>query len=202
MPRTQEELANLAMGYLSRGVIRSLDDQTVEATTLKRNIPLAMDYVIAEYDWPESRVIAKLTEVSLDYKRGWAFAYAVPADLVSLFCLQESTRSTKVYPYERGMSEDVSSDKSYIFTDLSAAYARYGSSRANVTRFNPLVFDLVARRLALYSCMTITKDAKLASKIEADYLKQLNHATTKMANAEPDLVEISAVPEFIQVRSS
>ena len=165
MARSPEDLANLALSYLVRGTIRSLDDNDPNAVQPKQHLEFAKEAVIEEFDWPECRVIAPLTEVSLTSLRGWAYAYAVPSDMVKIWSISDgSTRNVSI-AYERGMSPDPTLDRAYIYTNQASAYIRYGSNRISVGRFSANVFDLIALKLAITCCLPLTKDLKLQNNL-------------------------------------
>lgn len=201
MSRSQEDLANLALGYLVRGTIRSLDGSSVEAVQTKQYLELAKELVIEEYDWPECRVITPLTEVTLSNNRGWTYTYGVPSDLVKLWALTDGTVSRTPILYERGMSDDVTSDKSYIFTNQAGAYIRYGSSRVSISRFSPQIFNLIGLRLAILCCLPLTKDAKLQNNLLNLYRNELGKVKTLVINSEPEIIDLEFTPESIRVRS-
>lgn len=201
MSRSQEDLANLALGYLVRGTIRSLDGSSVEAVQTKQYLELAKELVIEEYDWPECRVITPLTEVTLSNNRGWTYTYGVPSDLVKLWALTDGTVSRTPILYERGMSDDVTSDKSYIFTNQAGSYIRYGSSRVNISRFSPQIFNLIGLRLAILCCLPLTKDAKLQNNLLNLYRSELGKVKTLVINSEPEIIDLEFTPESVRVRS-
>lgn len=205
MARSIEDLANAALGYLVRDAsVRSIDDSGPSAVQMKANWRSAMEFVQCEYDWPESRVISKLTSVSSIPLRGWSYSYQVPSDCVKLWGIddgQTAGRGYTIIPFEMGMAEDVTSDRTYIFTNQAGAYGRYASSRVSISRFGPQVFDLIAIRLAIQACMALTKDKALNDRLTKLYDKNLSKIKTNYANNEPEQTDIDFVPEFISVRS-
>lgn len=199
MSRTEVDLANAALGYLVRGTLRNLDGQDIQTIEIKSKMDLAKELVIEEYDWPESRVIAPLVVAAVTAP-GWEYAYVAPADLVKVWLLGEE-RATKTTPFALGMVADVSNDTQYFFTDLTPAYLRYGSSRTSIARFSAGVFDLIAQRLAILTCMNLTKDAKMLQFLKNNYDKELSKVKTRVANSEPEVIDIDFTPETISVRS-
>lgn len=201
MSRSRVDLANAALALLVRGSIRDLDGSRPEAVQTNQHMDTAIEEVIAEFDWPETRVITSLTAVDLSDTRGWSYAYAIPPDCVKIWAVGE-TRETKPTLYNIGMSEDVSKDTTYIYSDLGSAYIRYGSRRASLGRLNPLVFALMAKKLAMLCCMSLTKSARLYQTLRKEYREDLNHAMVSAANSEPEVVDVEATPELISVRSA
>lgn len=202
MARSRVDLANAALAYLVRGSLPNLDGGGMETVQIKGSIDEAIEAVIEQYDWPECRVIGALLQVTGIDLRGWAYAYAVPSDMVKPWSVGDQRTSLKdAVPYERGMSSDISSDTQYIFTDQASAYLRYGSSRVSVGRFSASVFDLMALKLATLICLPIAKDAKLLQVHLNLYEKKLSSVKTLVANAEPEVIDTEFVPESISVRS-
>jgi len=200
MARSQVDLANTALGFLVRDTIRDLDGTTPGAIHTKANMQLAIELVIGEFDWPDCRVISSLSEVELADLRGWTHAYTVPSDMVKVWQIGASKNSTPVQ-FEQGMSSDLSSNRSYIFTDQASAVIRYGSSRVTIDRFSAAIFELIALKLASLCCMVITKDKTLLKFISDTYKTKLSEVKTSVANAEPEMIDQEFVPEFISVRS-
>lgn len=202
MARSPEDLANLALSYLVRGQIQSLDATSPEAINAKQSISFAKESVIEEYDWPECRVVTTLTEASGQALRGWSFAYQEPPDVAKLWMLTDGTNNDIPIKYERGMTDDITSDRAYIYTNQAAAYARYGSTRVSVSRLSAGVFNLVAIKLAFIMCMPLTKDLKLQNNLMNVYARELNKVKTSVANAEPEVIDQDFVPGDIQARFS
>lgn len=203
MARSNEDLANAALNYLVRdGTIRSLDDSGPYAVQMKANYRNAMDFVIEEWDWPECRVIGTLQAVSVD-SRGWSFAYTVPSDMIALWRLNDGSKGLgeTIVDHEMGMSIDPTDDRTYIFTDQASAYIRYGSRRCGIGRFGMQVFDLMALRLAIQTCMTLTKDKSLRQTLQKEYIQNLSKVKTIYANREAESYDTEFQPQFISVRS-
>lgn len=201
MAVSQVDLANDALGLLMRDSIRDLDGSTPAAVQTGRFMPRAIDEVIGEYDWPECRVVKALTAVSDVNTRGWSFAYAIPSDAVVLWGVGE-LKNDKVKMFELGMSDDITKDTTYVFTDEAAPAVRYGSRRANLSRFPPDVFGLMAIRLAMKCCMPLVKDPKLFKFLEDRYKSEASKAKTRVANLEPEIQDTDFIPELISVRSA
>lgn len=195
------ELANQALAYLLRDGLSSLESPkpTLEERTMRLHMQQAIEEVIEEYDWPQCRVIANLNSVTPNL-RGWTYAYAIPSDAVVIWRISD-LRGATVNKFEVGMTDDVSSDTNYIFTDDADLAIRYGSRRASLGRFTPQTFDLMARKLAIKGCLPITKDKRLFQLLESDYPKKLSAVKTRVANLEPEVTDIEFVPESILVRS-
>lgn len=202
MARAPEDIANAALAYLVRDQIRTLDGTGPMEVQTKANMQSAIEEVIEEYDWWQCRVIAPLTLVTGIPARGWTAAYAVPPDLVKLWFVGDSTqKNTTSIPFELGMSEDLSNDRNYIYTDQATPYIRYGSRRVSLDRWSAQQADLIAIALAIKCCMPLTKNEKLQASLRQEYRLRLNKVMTSAANAEPEVVNYEWVPETITARS-
>lgn len=132
MQRAQVDLANLALSFLVRDAIRDPNGSEPAAVQTRLHSTHAVEFVIEQYDWPTSRVVSKLTQVSGVYGRGWAYVYALPADVIKVWNVGPESINKgeeKIYPFEIGLSADITSESTYIFSDQADAYIRYGSSR-------------------------------------------------------------------------
>ena len=123
MARTSLALANAALGHLVRDTLSSLETNTPGAVQIREQMQNAMESVIEEYDWPFCRVVAPLTAVSGVLPRGWTQVYAYPPDCVKIWHIGDE-RNTDTEPFEIGMSPDISSDTTYIYTNKAAAQVR------------------------------------------------------------------------------
>lgn len=196
MARSDVDLANAALRHLVRERLQNLDGGDPAPVTLKANMRDAMDYVLEEYDWPEARVVAPAEEAAGVDLRGYSFAYKVPADLLKVWYFGDQTGRQR-FDFERGMSADLTSDRSYFFSNSGGAYIRYTSNRVSVARLNAKLFELVALRLAWISCMVITKNEKLWSKLEDSYNRELSKLKTLVANTEPEVIDVDFVPQTV-----
>lgn len=200
------DLANLALGHLSRDTIRTLDDKGPAAVEMKRNYRFAISKVLEEFDWPFSRVVTTLLEVTGIDKRGWTYAFAIPPDCIKIWRIQpprtvEVPHPEPVRQFEIGMSADPSSTTTYVFADEKPLAVAYTSSRTTLARVPQLVVDLMARDLAAKSCMVLAKNINLKRSLEQDYIRELSKVKTDYANLEPELFDVDFVPEAIAVRS-
>lgn len=199
MAVSRVDLANLALGHLYRDSIRDLDGSDPSAVQMKRFMDFSIRKVISEYDWPECRVVKALTVADVD-SRGWTYAYTVPSDKVRVWRVSD-LRGTVLEEFEMGMSADLESDTTYIYSDSAGLAIRYGSERVSLSRFTPDVLELIALDLAEKACMALAKDKTLKKYLAERYKAELSKAKTEAANLEPELHDLEFIPETIAVRS-
>ena len=200
MSRTKLDLANEALGHLVRDTLTSLESNSPAAVAIRARMDNAIESVIEEFDWPFCRVVGPLNLTSGVAPRGWAFAYAYPTDCVKVWHVGDE-RNTETEPFEIGMSSEIGSDTTYIYTNKADAQVRYGSNRVSIERFSPMAFDLVALALAIRCCMVLTKDRRLRMDLENSYTRLASKVSTSYANLEPEVVDHDFVPDVIRVRS-
>lgn len=195
-------LANMALAKLVRdGNIQSLAEKGSNARYMKQFIDDAKLEFIEEFDWPQCRVVQDLQPVALDDTRGWSYAYLVPSDNVKIWRINGlDPESLDVLPWEMGMSSDLTSDRTYIYSNDTSLKLRFGSSRASLSRFSPKQRDLIATRLAMKTCLLITKDKNLLKVLENYYNLNLSKVSTAFANMEPETFDTEFTPELISVR--
>lgn len=195
-------LANAALAKLTRDRITDLDGKEPGAVQMSIHMDAAIEEVIEEYDWPECRVIVS-PSAALGIDSGeYTYAYPIPSDCVVIHLVYEASNPRKPVPYEMGMDPDVTKTDSYIFTSTAAPRLRYGSRRCPLHRFTPLVIDLMATKLAEKTCLTLGQDKKYKLGLKDQFVKDLNHVKTLVANREPELYDNEFVPETITVRSA
>lgn len=196
MARSDVDLANAALRHLVRERLRNLDGGDPAPVMLKANMTDARDYVLEEYDWPEARVVAPLETAAGIALRGYTYAYKVPPDFVKVWFFGDELGATR-YPFEMGMSADITSDRSYFFSSSADAWLRYSSNRITTARLSVKVFELVAIRLAWICCMPLTKNEKLWNSLATTYDKELSKVKTLVANAEPEITDVDFVPQTV-----
>lgn len=194
------DIANMALGLLLRDTIRDPNGPEPAAVQTKLHMDMAIESVIAEYDWPYCRVVQDLQVVDGVNLRGWAYAYQIPSDAVMVWRISDA-RETVVSKYELGMTDDVTADDNFIYADDTPLTIRYGSRRVNLNRFPPFIIDLIAKNLAIRVCMILTKDKQLYDMHSKKYPTDLSSAKTIVANMEPELQDVEFTPEVIAVRS-
>jgi hypothetical protein len=202
MAVSQVHLANTALAKLVRdGNLQSLDEKGSNAKYMKQFMEDAIHEFIEEYDWPQCRIVKALNAVPDIDSRGWSAAYEIPSDCVKVWRVNDTDPElAEVITWEMGMSVDLSSTTNYIFTNDSGMNLRYGSSRVSLERFSPQQRDLIATKLAIKTCLLITKDKNLRKDLEAGYARDLSKVKTAYANMEPELFDSEFTPETISVR--
>lgn len=196
MARSDVDLANAALRHLVRERLPNLDGGDPAPVTLKAAMVDALEYVLEEFDWPEARVVMAAEEAATVDLRGYSFAYKVPSDLLKIWFFGDQIGKVR-FDYERGMSSELTSDRSYFFSNSGEAYLRYTSNRVSVARLSVKLFELVAIRLAWVCCMPLTKNEKLWSKLEQTYERELSKLKTLVANEEPEITNIDFVPQTV-----
>lgn len=195
-------LANTALAKLTRdGSIQSLEEKGSNARYMKHFMPEAIEEFIEEFDWPQCRVVQDLSAVAGIDTRGWTYAYQIPDDCVKVWRVNGLDPETLTsISWEMGMSSDMTSDRTYIYTNDSGMKLRFGSSRVTLERFTPKQRDLIAFKLAEKTCLLITKDKSLLKWLSDTYERRISAAKTSIANMEPEVIDTEFVPETIAVR--
>lgn len=203
MSTPEVDLGNQALGLLMRGSLHTLDGTDPQAVQVNLNIQAAIREVIEEFDWPYCRVTTSLTAVNLDpaLLGTWAYAHAVPSDLLALWRVYDSANPELFPAWEMGMTEDDSTDARYIFTSEAGLKIRYSSSRTGLSRFSDGVRYIMALRLAAKMCMPLTKNIRLRADLRREYTLELSNLKTRHANMEPEMFDVDFIPETIAVRS-
>lgn len=194
------DIANMALGLLLRDTIRDPNGPEPAAIQTKLHIDRAIESVISEYDWPYCRVVQPLQVIDSENLRGWTYAYQIPSDAVMVWRIGDALGNVATQ-YELGMTDDITADDNYVYSNDADLWIRYGSRRVNLNRFPPFIIDLIAKNLAIRVCMVLTKDKQLYDMHSKKYPTDLSSAKTIIANMEPELQDVEFTPEVIAVRS-
>ena len=173
MAQSKVEICNVALGMLGAGSIRDFTEDNKRARMCNAFYLPICDALVARFDWPFARRIAKLQQIvtTEPVPTGW-YPYQLPTD-----CLTP-----------RDLFPEGSQDKWVIMGRLllcqksEDVYLRY-TSRVNESGTFPEPFaGLLAQALAVQLCMPITQDKELYKALGQQYTWSLNEAMENEAN--------------------
>lgn len=188
MATTEVEICNL--GLLRAGqtvVLTSLEDPTPHARACRVAYPIARDAVLTEPGayWPFARrrmALARLDTEDLDLG-GFAFAYSLPADMLSPIGIQAYTRnprSDEEIPYL--IEQSLAGPGLWLLTDHPKPILEYTQKVEAPSLFSPLFADALAWRVAVELIIPLSLELNLANQARQGYIAALSKAETDTAN--------------------
>ena len=157
---TNTDICNIALSYLAKGRIMSLDDKTEEARQCRLHYELCRKRLLSAYSWGFARRTVRLARLATTVP-GWNHAYAYPAGCLKMIFLfdEESARhkETQLQDYEVVKIGTVNA----IITDTDNAWAEYVADEKDPEQFNMEFVEALARMLAYSMAMVLTGNANL-----------------------------------------
>lgn len=190
---SEVEICNLALSHIGKPAINALSEQGASANECNRHYAQARDKVLTKggFDWRISRRRVALAQVTNDRTAEWGYAYARPADCLSLRAIKDANGLPERGGYE---FEQMGST---IYTRVSPAFAIYSRRVTDTATFSPLLVDAIAWELASRIALPLTKDSGLrnnaiemarASLIEAQ-VHDANQDNNTYTTETPSLIE-------------
>lgn len=157
-----------------------------------REYPICRNTVLESYDWSFA---TRRTALSLLYKdyHGWCFAYAKPADAVSITSIIEEGDRYYENPNDFILETDPKTGNELILTDVEKAYCRYQFYCSNSSRYTEKFCQAVTLLLATRLAGDIIKGTsgmKIAESLTKQYsvaLVEAKHYDMKQRRRERDI---------------
>jgi len=157
------DIANYALHTINAGTIASIDTSTDKASsTCKRYIDLAFDRVISQGEFTSCRRRMDLSASSETPFPGYSYAYNLPSRYPSSEGYVKALELESHLPYEI--------EGWVLSTSDPAPRLLYLYRPANLARYQPMILDAVAYRLAELIITEIAPDAN--RKIQIEYEAQ------------------------------
>lgn len=139
------DVCNKALDKLGHGPITNLGDGTKAANLCDRNWPLVRDEVLRDHPWNFAVTRANLAPVATAPAWGFTNAFNLPSDCLRLLEVKDQR------------SEDYQVESRQILSDADVLYIRYIRQVTDPNRMDATVVDLMAARLALELCESLTQ---------------------------------------------
>lgn len=152
-------LSNAALNLIGSDRIASLDN-TVSSViqTVNQFLPLAKQETLRVRDWNAVRGRAELAEVTNTSLGEWSKAYRLPTDCLCMRRFVSVWRDIKFARYSVEIDDD---DKRTLFTTDGTNKIVYTRNITDVNRWDSLLFNACALRVAWYLAGPIVRDFKL-----------------------------------------
>lgn len=165
---THTDLANYALAHLGESAISTIDDPASKAARVCRKFILpSIDEVLRSHRWNCATKRVALSASASPPVHGYRKAYALPADFVRLLEVngEQWTGSEEFFEIEDG----------FLLGDFSAAEIRY-IARIEVARFDALLTEAIALKLATKVAVPLTANLNLQGQCAALYDRAVSRA--------------------------
>ena len=142
-----------------------------------REYPICRNSVLESYDWSFASRRAALSLLYKDF-HGWGFAYAKPADAVSVISIIEEGDRYFENPRDFIIETDPKTGSELILTDVEDAYCRYQFYCTNTNRYTEKFCQAVTYLLAARLAGDIIKGTT-GMKVAESLVKQYTVALTE-----------------------
>lgn len=171
--QNETEVANLALSYLSANSIVSLyDDNDEKARVLKGVFEMTSKQVMRLHRWSCCIKRAQLTQLAGEQLQstnfGYSFAYQLPEDLLRFLEINGE-------PY-KAKSEFLDINGRQLLSNDSSALIRYIRYERDTTKWDPLMAEAIAIKLAMVASRRITKDGIGPEALNAHYQRTVANA--------------------------
>lgn len=196
---TDLDLVNQALNEMGQNRITSLDNTIQSATVATANVQLIRikRAVLRTRDWNCARKRAELVEVPGDPSLGeWSQAYRLPVDCVAMRRFVSTYDDVK---HAKFSVENDAEDKKILFTDCGTNKIVYTADLTDVNRWDPLLFDACATRLAIQFAITFARDLDFLTTLWKVYANKIEEAAG-VDDSEGGIEDVYA-KDLVTVRS-
>lgn len=173
---TNLDLVNQALNEMGQARIPSLDNTNNSALVDTANFQLARvkKAVLRVRDWNCARKRRELDALDAGLSLGeWSLAYRLPPDCVAVRRFVSTCPETAHAPFSVERDPD---DKPILFTNCGNNKIVYTALIDDVNRWDPLLFDACASRLAVQFAITLNKDLKFLQSCWQAYQMKIEEA--------------------------
>lgn len=179
MSISKVDICNMALSFLGMRAVASLSEHTPEAIGAERFYGIALEQVLRDYPWKfaQRRERLALVDVPEGWTREYAFAYAYPKNALRLHHLIEPC-GAKSKKFQVAADET----RTIMLSDISDALGAFTAKVDDITRFDPMFVQAMARKLQALLVKPLLKNNPSLVK-EAEELYALEIARAKTADA-------------------
>lgn len=158
---TNTDICNLALSYLSKGKITSMDDDSEEAAQCKIHYDHARKLLLRQYPWNFAKRTVKLALLATT-QPGWEYAYAYPAECLAVrYVFDEdgaAGREEDIQQFDVAMT---SANQKAVLTDVELAWCEYTANIKDTEMYPDEFIEAFAHYLACNMAMVLTGSAGL-----------------------------------------
>lgn len=202
MALSKTEICNLALAKIGKEQgIANLDTEQSKAARICRQLyPIALDWLLGDFEWSFATSVVKLASPSGDVPIGWGYQYALPADCLSALkvcdysgartwsrssiSLGDQVLAVPDFPFR--VMRSASAGTRVIVTDLPEAYLIYTARIETVTDYSAQFVQALTWLLASELAMPMAVEPGLADRARQGFGIALSEAKNKDARIGVD----------------
>lgn len=155
------DICNMALSFISRQRIDSLDDQSEEAKHCKIYYDHVRKRLLKMYNWGFSRKTERLASRA-DVVPGWHFVYGYPQQCLSVqFVFDDNHAPVREMERQEWQVITLSGNDKVIATNVDEAWAEYIMDVVNTETFSDEFIEAQARMMAAYMAGPLTGSTDL-----------------------------------------
>lgn len=195
---TNTDICNMALSYLGKGTIKSIDEDTEPARQCKLHYNNCRKMMLRSYSWGFAKRIVKLAQFE-NCIIGWDFTYAYPEKCLSArYIFEEDYAKEKEYHKEEYDIVLVSDNVRGVVCNIANACMEYMYDATDVAIFPPEFCEALARLLASSIAVSTTGNTALQQMQYQLYQVAIQEAMYQ--NSLEKERKVNAVTEFDNVR--
>lgn len=186
MAGSEVDICNQALALLGADEIRSFEESNKRSRMCKKFYDFNRDYLLSRFDWPFARDFETLQELDVsteDVPEGEK-AFQLPSDCRT---------PRDVHPPGSSTVWRIVGDR--LFTTLSSVGLYYTKQETNFAVFSDTFASVLALKIAVSMCGSLTQDKELAKTLYGQYLQELREAQESDANIGNDYRTYDENPE-------
>lgn len=155
------DICNMALSFISRQRIDSLDDSSEEAKHCKIYYGHTRKRLLKMYNWGFARKVERLA-LRTDTVPGWAYAYGYPQQCLAVqFVFDDNTAENREMLRQDWQVMTISGNDRIIATNVKEAWAEYIEDVINTETFSEEFIEALARMLAANLAAPLTGSNEL-----------------------------------------
>lgn len=178
---TNTDICNMALSFLSKGKISSIDDNVEEAKQCKIHYDHCRRMLLRQYPWGFAKRVVRLALLDEEVP-GWEYCYSYPQQCLAVRYLFDkegaASKETQVVEWDKAI---VSDNQRALLTDLKDAWCEYTYDVRDVEMFSEEFSEALARYLASQMAMVLTGNANIMQTNLQLYQMLMESAKTQNA---------------------
>lgn len=172
---TDTDLVNAALILVGESQVSSLDNtqNSTKVQTALTFLPRIKRAVLRAQDWNCARRRAELATVTNESQGEWDYAYGLPADNLAV---RRFASSIPAIAFAKFSVELTGEDKPILYTNEISAKIVYTKDLLDVNRWDALLFDAGAARLAIDFAAVFSRDETTVKNMHELYQMKLDEA--------------------------
>ena len=179
---TNTDICNIALSYLAKNRITSLDDNTEEAKQCKIHYDHCRRQILRAYTWGFAKKVEELALLDATIP-GWDFVYAYPQKCIAVrLIFDEATAARKESEKAEFDKAIIKDNTRALLTNVENAWCEFTYDATNADMFSEEFAEALSRLLASAMALQLTGNANIQATQYQLYQVALRAGTTAAAN--------------------